>query len=157
MASNSKRPAELRSGTVKATVWENEVGGVTHHNVTFSRIYPDGASGRPLKTSVSSTSSPLPSSPTRHTRSLQSARPRWPVRLAMTKPRKTAAPSGGGLIPVAFFYGRLSRREAAARRFEQRSSRRMFQRVLCIAAAANTRPQCNLRHFSLVFGKSMNC
>ena len=42
MASNSKRPAELRSGTVKATVWENEVGGVTHHNVTFSRIYPEG-------------------------------------------------------------------------------------------------------------------
>ena len=42
MASNSKRPAELRIGTVKATVWENQVGGVTHHNVTFSRIYPDG-------------------------------------------------------------------------------------------------------------------
>ena len=42
MASNSKRAAELRIGSVKATVWENEVGGVTHHNVTFSRIYPDG-------------------------------------------------------------------------------------------------------------------
>ena len=73
------------------------------------------------------------------------------MRLAMTKPRKTAAPSGGELIPVAFFYGRLNRREAAARSFEQRSSRRMFQRVLCIAAAANTRPQCNLRHFSACF------
>ena len=71
----------------------------------------------------------------------------------MTKPRKTAAPSGSGLIliPVAFFYGRLSRREAAARSFEQRSSRRMFRRVLCIAAAANTRPQCNLRHFVACF------
>ena len=41
MASNSKPSAELRIGTVKATVWENEVGGVTHHNVTFSRIYRD--------------------------------------------------------------------------------------------------------------------
>ena len=42
MPSNSKRAAELRIGTVKATVWENEVGRLTHHNVTFSRIYPDG-------------------------------------------------------------------------------------------------------------------
>ena len=39
---NSKPAAELRIGTVKAIVWENEVGGITHHNVTFSRIYPDG-------------------------------------------------------------------------------------------------------------------
>ena len=42
MASNSKPAAELRIGTVKATVWENEVGGITRHTVTFSRIYPDG-------------------------------------------------------------------------------------------------------------------
>ena len=33
--------AEIRIGTVKATVWENEVGGITQHNVTFSRIYRD--------------------------------------------------------------------------------------------------------------------
>ena len=39
---NSKSAAELRIGTVKATVWENEVGGITRHNVTFSQIYPDG-------------------------------------------------------------------------------------------------------------------
>ena len=39
---NSKPAVEIRIGTVKATVWENEVGGITHHNVTFSRIYPDG-------------------------------------------------------------------------------------------------------------------
>ena len=39
---NSKPAAELRIGTVKATVWENKVGGITHHNVTFSRIYPEG-------------------------------------------------------------------------------------------------------------------
>ena len=38
---NSKPAAELRIGTVKATVWENEVGGITRHNVTFSRIYRD--------------------------------------------------------------------------------------------------------------------
>ena len=42
MTTNSKPAAELRIGTVKATVWENEVGGLTWHNVTFSRIYPDG-------------------------------------------------------------------------------------------------------------------
>ena len=39
---NSKPAAELRIGTVKATVWENEIGGITRHNVTFSRIYRDG-------------------------------------------------------------------------------------------------------------------
>ena len=39
---NSKAAAELRIGTVKATVWENEIGGITRHNVTFSRIYRDG-------------------------------------------------------------------------------------------------------------------
>ena len=42
MVSNSKPSAELRIGTVKATVWENEIGGITRHNVTFSRIYRDG-------------------------------------------------------------------------------------------------------------------
>ena len=42
MASNSKPAAELRIGTVKATVLENEVGGITHHNVVFLRIYCDG-------------------------------------------------------------------------------------------------------------------
>ena len=42
MASNNKPVAELRIGAVKATVWENEVGGITRHNVTFSRIYRDG-------------------------------------------------------------------------------------------------------------------
>ena len=39
---NSKTAAELRIGTVKATVWENEVGGIPRCNVTFSRIYPEG-------------------------------------------------------------------------------------------------------------------
>ena len=42
MASNSKPAAELRIGTVKASVWENEIGGITRHNVTFSRNYPHG-------------------------------------------------------------------------------------------------------------------
>ena len=75
---NSKPAAELRIGTVKATVWENEVGGITHHSVTFSRIYPEGASGRPRRASVSSTCSPLPSSPIRRTRSSPSVKPRRP-------------------------------------------------------------------------------
>ena len=42
MATNNKPVAELRIGAVKATVWENEVGGISRHNVTFSRIYRDG-------------------------------------------------------------------------------------------------------------------
>ena len=42
MATNNKPVAELRIGAVKAAVWENEVGGLTYHNVTFSRIYPHG-------------------------------------------------------------------------------------------------------------------
>ena len=41
MATNNKPVAELRIGAVKAAVWENEVGGITRHNVTFSRIYRD--------------------------------------------------------------------------------------------------------------------
>ena len=40
-SNNSKHAAELRIGTVKATVWENEVSGITRHNVTFSRLYRD--------------------------------------------------------------------------------------------------------------------
>ena len=42
MASNSQPVAALRIGAVKATVWENDVGGITRHNVTFSSIYRDG-------------------------------------------------------------------------------------------------------------------
>ena len=43
MASNNNKPtAELRIGTVKATVWENQVGGFRRHNVTFTRLYRDG-------------------------------------------------------------------------------------------------------------------
>ena len=41
MATHNKPVAELRIGAVKATVWENEVGGITRNNVTFSRIYRD--------------------------------------------------------------------------------------------------------------------
>ena len=50
MASNSKRAAELRIGTVKATVWENEVGDITRHNVTFSRLYKDGEQWKTTET-----------------------------------------------------------------------------------------------------------
>ena len=42
MATKKRKPAaELRIGTIKATVWENEVGGIIRHNVTFSRLYRD--------------------------------------------------------------------------------------------------------------------
>ena len=39
---NSKPAAELRIGTVKATVWENEVGGITHHKRHFFADLPRG-------------------------------------------------------------------------------------------------------------------
>ena len=43
MANNNSKPAaELRIGAVKATVWENEIGGISRHNITFSRLYKDG-------------------------------------------------------------------------------------------------------------------
>ena len=40
---NSKPVAEVRIGCVKAAVWPNETEGRTRHNVTFSRLYRDGA------------------------------------------------------------------------------------------------------------------
>ena len=125
---NSKPAAELRIGTVKATVWENEVGGITHHNVTFSRIYPEGASGKPRRASLSSTCSPLPSSPTRHTRSLPSARPRRPRRLAITKPVKRLT-FRRRVQPRRLFCGRPCWREAGTR-FQRRSRRRILQQTL---------------------------
>jgi hypothetical protein len=33
---------EVRLGAIKATIWENNVGEGTKHNVTFSRLYKDG-------------------------------------------------------------------------------------------------------------------
>ena len=85
---NSKPAAELRIGTVKATVWENEVGGITHHNFTFSRIYRDDDQWKTTHSFASRTCSPSPSSPIRRTRSSLSATPRRPRRLAITKPAK---------------------------------------------------------------------
>ena len=42
MATNNSKPvADLRIGAVKATIWENEVGGITRNNVTFLRLYRD--------------------------------------------------------------------------------------------------------------------
>ena len=40
---NPKPVAEVRIGRVKAAVWPNETEGRTRHNVTFSRLYRDGA------------------------------------------------------------------------------------------------------------------
>ena len=42
MATNNKLDVALRIGVVKATVRENEVGGILRHNVTFSPLYRDG-------------------------------------------------------------------------------------------------------------------
>ena len=42
MATNNSKPvAALRIGAVKATILENEVGGITRNNVTFLRLYRD--------------------------------------------------------------------------------------------------------------------
>ena len=85
---NSKPAAELRIGTVKATVWENEVGGITHHNVTFSTDLPRGGQWKTTQSfrfvnllSVAKLADQA------HTL-MPSARPRRPRRLAITKPAK---------------------------------------------------------------------
>ena len=38
---NQKPHEEVRIGTVKAAIWQNEVAGKTRYSVTFSRIYRD--------------------------------------------------------------------------------------------------------------------
>ncbi len=38
---NQKPLEEVRIGTVKAAIWQNDVAGKTRYNVTFSRIYRD--------------------------------------------------------------------------------------------------------------------
>ncbi len=111
----------------------------------FRGSTPTGASGRPRTASASRTCSPLPSSPTRRTRSLQSARPRRP---AMTQMRKTAAPSGGGFTPVAFFSGRPCRREDGAR-FQKRSLRRILQQTLPWGGCERAAQRNMRRGFSL--------
>ena len=139
MARNSKPAAELRIGTVKATIWENEVGGITRHNVTFSRRYPDGGQWKTTQSfGFSNLLSVAKLADQRHTRSLQSARPRRPARLAMTKLRKTTAPSGGGFTPVAFFSGRLSCRDDGSS-FQRRSVRGVSAGTLTLGRAANGR------------------
>jgi hypothetical protein len=43
MAKTKQQPAhEVRLGSIKATIWENETSAGTRHNVTVSRIYKDG-------------------------------------------------------------------------------------------------------------------
>ena len=38
---NQKPHDEVRIGTVKAAIWQNQAGDRTRYNVTFSRIYRD--------------------------------------------------------------------------------------------------------------------
>ena len=38
---NQKPQDEVRIGTVKAAIWQNDVSGKTRYSVTFSRIYRD--------------------------------------------------------------------------------------------------------------------
>ena len=104
MATNNSKPAaELRIGTVKATVWENEVGGITHHNVTFSRIYPEGGQWKTTQSFrfVNLLSRCQARRPGTHTHCRAQGRGGpggWGQQSQLS-----AAPSGGGLNRVAFF------------------------------------------------------
>ena len=81
MASNSKPAAELRIGAVKATVWENEVGDITRHNVTFSRIYRDEDQWKTTHSfAFKEPADPRQARRSGRTRSLPSATPRPPRR-----------------------------------------------------------------------------
>lgn len=43
MAKTKQQPIhEIRMGSIKATIWENETSSGTRFNVTVSRIYKDG-------------------------------------------------------------------------------------------------------------------
>ena len=89
MATNNSKPvADLRIGAGKATVWENEVAGLTRQNVTFSRIYRDGDQWKTTHSFGFKNLLPSPSSPIRRTRSSPSATPRRHRRLAITKSAK---------------------------------------------------------------------
>jgi|1048.fasta_scaffold61360_1 hypothetical protein len=43
MATKNNPPKEVRMGSIKATIWKNDTEAGTRHNVTFSRLYRDGA------------------------------------------------------------------------------------------------------------------
>ena len=43
MANNNKPVKEVRLGAIKSSIWENQAGETTRYNVTFKRIYKDGA------------------------------------------------------------------------------------------------------------------
>ena len=38
----TKPICEIRVGNIKAATWQNKVGDIVRHNVTFTRIYKDG-------------------------------------------------------------------------------------------------------------------
>ena len=43
MAKSKKQPAhEIRMGSIRATIWENQTTNGTRFNVTVSRLYKDG-------------------------------------------------------------------------------------------------------------------
>ena len=39
---DKQKPAEVRIGAIKATIWTNESESGPWHSVTFSRLYKDG-------------------------------------------------------------------------------------------------------------------
>ena len=39
---NQKPASEVRIGSIKATIWQNQTDSGPRHNVTFERLYKDG-------------------------------------------------------------------------------------------------------------------
>ena len=89
MATNNKPAAELRIGTVKATVWGKR-GRRDHPSQRhlLTDLPRGGPSGRPRRASFRHLLSVAKLADQRRTRSSPSARPRRPRRLATTKPAK---------------------------------------------------------------------
>ena len=131
MATHNKPVAELRIGAVKATVWENEVGGITRHNVTFSRLYRDE---EPVEHHAQlRLQEPADSRQARRSGAHAHCRAqrrggavgqRW--RSGVKRPHLPAA----GSSPPPFLSGRTCRREDGTSVKNKRSPRRMFRQVI---------------------------
>ena len=49
MPTNNNSPKEVRTGSIKATILENDTEVRIRHNATSSRLYRDGASCKPTE------------------------------------------------------------------------------------------------------------
>ena len=130
MASNNNSKQQRNSGSEpsRRPFGKTRSAGSPITTSAFPGSTPRGASGRPCRASVSSTCSPLPSSPIRRTRSSPSARPRRPWRLAITKPAKRRT-FRRRVNPGRLFSWTPCQREDGTR-FQKGSRRRILQQTL---------------------------